>query len=179
MHICACMVIRVTALMTVSLQMTAPGFTNEISDGAGSYECARAWVAVRWLYEHVTEQLTVALARACGLTINEYEVLVHLRISAPRHPRLGDLSEVVSLSQPALSRLVMRLEQEGLVRRFDADDDRRSVLIELTSAGRAAIEKAMPIHAECVQRFLTGRMSGEEQASLIATFDRLRAEDAG
>jgi DNA-binding MarR family transcriptional regulator len=158
--------------------MTAP-FSTTNSEAISGYECARAWVALRWVYEHVTEQLTAALVRECGLTINDYEVLVHLRISEPHRPRLGDLNEVVSLSQPALSRLVMRLEQQGLVRRFDADDDRRSVLIELTETGRTTIEKAMPIHAECVRRFLTGRMSDAEQASLVATFDRLRAEEAG
>ena len=158
--------------------MSAPLTDTEISPGVDGYQCARAWVALRWMYEHVTEQLTAALARECGLTINDYEVLVHLRVSEPRRPRLGDLNEVVSLSQPALSRLVMRLEQQGLVRRLDADDDRRSVLIELTEAGRATIEKAMPIHAECVRRFLTGRMSDAEQASLVATFDRIRGEDA-
>jgi DNA-binding MarR family transcriptional regulator len=157
--------------------MTAPDRTNALSGKISGEECARAWVALRWIYEQVTEQLTAALARECGLTINEYDVLVHLRTSAPL--RLGDLNEVVSLSQPALSRLVMRLEQQALVRRFDADDDRRGVLIELTERGQALVEKAMPIHTECVQRCLTGRMSDAEQASLVAAFDRIQAEDAG
>lgn len=141
----------------------------------GAYECARAWIALREMHALVSEALTTTLAQECGLTINDFEVLVRLHSVAPRRLRLGDLGSVVPLSQPALSRLVMRLEQHGLVRRSDADDDRRSVLVELTDAGRATLQRAVPVHANCIRSLLTSRLTDDEQALLVAMFARVQS----
>lgn len=150
--------------------------TFDSSDQPETYACARAWVALHSVHALVIEALTEALASECGLTMNEFEVLVHLQSVEPRRIRLGDLGGVVSLSQPAISRLVTRLEHQGLVRRIDADDDRRSVLVELTDAGRVTLRRAAPIHANCVRNLLTGQMSDDEQRALVAIFDRIQSD---
>jgi DNA-binding MarR family transcriptional regulator len=79
----------------------------------------------------------------------------------------------VHLSQPALSRLVMRLEQQGLIGRADANDDRRAVCISLTDRGTALLERAAPIQRDVVERLLSSRMTESEQAALIAAFQRM------
>jgi DNA-binding MarR family transcriptional regulator len=139
----------------------------------GSHQCAQVWVALRAVYERVSAELAGALAQECGLTINEFEILVFLNEAGDRRLRLGDLSEAVHLSQPALSRLVMRLEQQGLIARSDAADDRRAVCISLTNRGAALLERAMPIQREVVERLLSSRMTASEQAALIAVFQRM------
>lgn len=148
---------------------------TEIDEHHPSYECARAWVALHQVHALVTEALTTALARDAGLTINDFEVLVHLQSVAPQRVRLGDLSGVVSLSQPAISRLVVRLEQQGLIERSEATDDRRSVLVGLTDEGRSTLRRAAPIHANCIREFLTGRLTDAEQESLLAIFAQVQA----
>ena len=147
----------------------------QVANASDSYQCARAWVALRSVYERVNESLAHALTWDCGITVNDYDVLLFIAHIAPHLPRLGDLNEAVTLSQPSLSRLIMRLEQQKLVQRVEAADDRRAVLIALTDDGRALLEKATPIHAECVRTHLTSHMSDREHEALLSTFDRIQA----
>src|ERR1700761_376133 len=66
----------------------------------------------------------------------EYDVLYTL--AKCRGPiRLGELNRRVLLSQPALSRMVNRLVERGLVRREADAGDRRVILLSLTEAGHA------------------------------------------
>ncbi len=132
----------------------------------------------------ITEALTEELGRKCGLAVNEFEVLTALqpRPGAPTSPesqpdpvriRLGDLGRYVTLSQPAISRLVTRLEERGLVRRLEGDADRRSVLVEATPAGIALYQQAAPVHAAAVGRHLTGHLTDAEQDALVTLITRL------
>jgi DNA-binding MarR family transcriptional regulator len=57
-----------------------------------------------------------------------------------------DLAGSVCLSQSALSRLIGRLEADGLVRRAMCTEDRRGIFAHLTDAGRARWEAARPTH---------------------------------
>ena len=139
----------------------------------GSHQCAQVWVALRAIYERVSAELAGVLTKECGLTINEFEILVFLNEAGDRRLRLGDLSEAVNLSQPALSRLVMRLEQQGVIGRADAEDDRRAVCISLTDRGAALLERAEPIQREVMERLLSSKMTTAEQAALIAVFQRM------
>lgn len=142
-------------------------------DHAEPYACARAWVALREVHALVNDALENALAEECGLTINEFETLLHLQTAAPGRVRLGDLGAAVPLSQPALSRLADRLERQGLVRRGTAEDDRRSVLLELTDTGLERLNRAVPVHARCIQSSLTGRLTDAEQETLVTLLGRL------
>lgn len=139
-----------------------------------SYECARAWLALRELHASVAEALTAALANECGLAPNDFDVLVRLESVSPGSLRVGDLGDAVSLSQSAISRLVTRLEQQGLVRRIESHDDRRSALIELTDRGRMTLERAAEVHAKCIREHLIARLTDDEQEMLLTLFARLQ-----
>ena len=58
------------------------------------------------------------------------------------------LSGTVHLSQSALSRVVGRLEEQGLVTRFMCQHDRRGIFAALTPEGRERYEQAQPTHRE-------------------------------
>jgi DNA-binding MarR family transcriptional regulator len=70
------------------------------------------------------------------------------RLAAPEHSdhRMQELAESVHLSQSALSRVVGRLESEGLVTRKMCASDRRGIFACLTDAGRERYEAARPTH---------------------------------
>ena len=55
--------------------------------------------------------------------------------------RIGDLAVADNSSQPTMTTQVQRLEADGLVTRTPDSDDRRSVIVEITPAGRAAWER--------------------------------------
>ncbi|WP_405592052.1 MarR family winged helix-turn-helix transcriptional regulator [Streptomyces sp. NBC_01190] len=68
--------------------------------------------------------------------------------------RVQELADRVHLSQSALSRLVARLEKDGLVDRGVCSEDRRGVRVGLTEAGRDRYEKARPGHRAVLERML-------------------------
>ena len=81
-----------------------------------------------------------------GLGVSEYEVLERLASPDKDQRRMQELAEAVHLSQSALSRVVGRLEADGLVVRGMCAEDRRGIYACLTDAGRARYEAARPTH---------------------------------
>jgi DNA-binding MarR family transcriptional regulator len=66
-----------------------------------------------------------------------------------------EISERVHLSQSALSRLIARLEKDGLVERCMCPQDRRGVVVALTSRGRALHGEVLPLQRAVLTRMLT------------------------
>lgn len=84
------------------------------------------------------------------VSLSEYDVLYALK-RAGCALRQSELMKSVLLSQPALSRLVERLEQRGLVRRDPDQTDRRGVLVSLTDEGAAVQQRTGARHARSVE----------------------------
>ncbi|NMD57857.1 MarR family transcriptional regulator [Tsukamurella conjunctivitidis] len=114
-------------------------------------------------------RMTCALDRALSaheLTSSEFEVLEQLERARAHEAdgggkvRMADLAEHVHLSQSALSRLVARLEKDGLATRSMCQSDRRSVFTAITDEGRQRYDAARPTQravlraesAECEMR---------------------------
>ncbi len=71
-----------------------------------------------------------------GLSVTEWRVLASLSGSAGE--TIGTLSDLVLTKQPTLSKIVQRMERQGLVARGDTAMDRRQTLVTLTAEGREA-----------------------------------------
>ena len=91
--------------------------------------------------------LEKALA-AHDLGVSEFEVLDRLAGAAHGKRRMQELAEAVHLSQSALSRVVGRLENDGLVTRAICTDDRRGIWAMITDAGRERHAAAQACHRE-------------------------------
>jgi DNA-binding MarR family transcriptional regulator len=99
------------------------------------------------------------------VSMREYDVLYTL--SKCREPiNMTELNRHVLLSQPALSRLVDRLAERGLVERRSDPADGRGVRLSLTEAGRARQRDIGRRHARGVNRAMTARLSRGELAQL-------------
>jgi DNA-binding MarR family transcriptional regulator len=104
-------------------------------------------------------RVSCALERALrehDLGMSEYEVLERLATSDADHRRMQDVGAELHLSQSALSRVVGRLERDGLVKRGMCPNDRRGVMVCLTDAGRERWETARPAHREALAEALGG-----------------------
>jgi len=135
--------------------------------------CARAWQTLRLAHARVAERLETDLERECGLALNEFDVLLYLRARRDRETCISDLLDAVTLSQPALSRLVARLEARGLVARSGAHHDARATAVCLTDAGAALIDRAIQVHAMAVHETLTSKFSEAEQAALLQLLSQI------
>lgn len=135
--------------------------------------CIRAWQVLRTAHDRVAQRLAAELARECALALNEFDVLLYLRSHAHEEVRIGALLEVVSLSQSALSRLVARLEERGLLARSGAETDGRAIVVCLTTNGAALIDRAIDIHARTVHEALTSAFGDTEHATLLQTLSQI------
>ncbi|MFF6880319.1 MULTISPECIES: MarR family transcriptional regulator [unclassified Streptomyces] len=98
-----------------------------------------------------------------GLGASDFEVLDMLATAAPgegEQCRVQNLVGRVHLSQSALSRLIARLEKDGLVARSVCAEDRRGVWVALTAKGRGLHAEVLPL-----QRAALTRALGEEPPS--------------
>ncbi|MFE4693022.1 MarR family transcriptional regulator [Streptomyces sp. NPDC056749] len=116
-----------------------------------------AWREMLSLHARTVGELDRALDRH-GLGASDFEVLDILAESAAGDDggclRVQEIASRVHLSQSALSRLVARLERDGLVRRAMCSEDRRGVRVELTDAGRSRHAEARPLQRAVLSRML-------------------------
>jgi DNA-binding MarR family transcriptional regulator len=127
---------------------------------AGAPDLVSQWRALAASHAAVTAALEHDLERH-GLGVTEFEVLERLAENPGHKFRVQELAGSVHLSQSALSRMIGRLEQHGLVERSLCDNDRRGIYVCLTEAGRHRHAEALPtqraVLAATLQSGRTGR----------------------
>ena len=114
-----------------------------------------AWRALAARHAAVSAALERELGERHGLGVTEFEVLERLAEYQEHQFRVQELAEAVHLSQSALSRLIGRLEQHGLVERSLCDLDRRGIYVCLTEAGRRRHAEALPTQRAVLAATLT------------------------
>lgn len=145
---------------------------------AEEYACAQAWAALTAAHARVAGLLAANLARSCGLTVTEFEILLRLDRAPGRRLRLSELNGAVPLTQSALSRAVTRLSGRDWLTRLGAPEDGRGVLVALTSAGEQVLRQAIPVHASTIRAALLDQMSPREQQVLAAALGRVADHSA-
>jgi DNA-binding MarR family transcriptional regulator len=131
---------------------------------------------VQWLRTHaaITRALNADLVNAHGLTINDYEVLLHLARAPDRTLKPVELSSRVVLTPSGITRLLSGLERAGHVERLECASDRRVSYARLTPAGHAKLKAASNTHLTSVAEQFTGRFTTEELETLSALLSRLQ-----
>jgi DNA-binding MarR family transcriptional regulator len=115
-------------------------------------DLARAWHELMSRYHRVSCVLDRALQTEHGISGSEFAVLEQLADARPEHSmRMHELGEHAHVTQSALSRLVARLEADGLVEREMCTEDRRSVFTCLTAAGLKLYQAARPTQREILR----------------------------
>ena len=130
---------------------------------------------IQWLRAHaaVTRQLNADLVAAHGLTINDYEVLLHLARAPDRTLKPVELAARVLLTPSGITRLLGGLERAGFVERLDCPSDRRVSYAKLTAPGHTKLRAAAKTHLTGVEQQFTGRFSTDELATLSELLGRL------
>jgi DNA-binding MarR family transcriptional regulator len=113
-----------------------------------------------------------------GMSMREYDVLYTLSRADGQALRLRELAQSSLLTQPSLSRLVDRLENEGLVHREPVEGDRRGTAVHLTAAGLARQREIGRRHARAIDALVGGALDADELATLERLCTRLRLAQA-
>jgi DNA-binding MarR family transcriptional regulator len=114
-------------------------------------QLAAEWHELMGRFRRLLCSLDRELESKHGISASDFEVLQLLAEAPKGKLRLHELGEHAHLTQSALSRLVARLESEGLVERCMCDDDRRSVFATITVAGRKRFVQARPTQREILR----------------------------
>jgi DNA-binding MarR family transcriptional regulator len=115
-------------------------------------DLAREWQDLMSRYHRLSGALDRALQTAHGISGSEFAVIEQLAESRPDHSlKMHDLGETVPVTQSALSRLVARLEADGLIERSMCTEDRRCVYARLTQAGLTLYRDARPTQREVLR----------------------------
>ena len=126
----------------------------------------RAWRGLLRAHALMVKHLDAELEATHGLALTSYEVLLHLHKSQDGKMRMCDVAESVLLSRSGLTRLVDRLERDGLVERVSCPDDARGAYARLTDAGRAKLEEASATHLAGVREHFLAHV-GQEQLDVL------------
>lgn len=110
----------------------------------------RAWQAFVFAQRRLVAHLNRRLQES-GLSGTDYDVLVVLSASDGGRMRARDLCAELDWEKSRLSHQLRRMQQDGLISRELNPDDARSTMVRMLPAGRAAIERAAPRHAEDVR----------------------------
>lgn len=132
-----------------------------------------AWVRFLRAHAALTRQLSADLVAGHGLTINDYEVLLHLQRAPEQRLRRVDLAARVVLTASGITRLLEGLEDAGLVERAACETDRRVVYAQLTEAGERKLRDASGTHLAGIHELFTSRFSEDDLAALSALLGRL------
>ena len=130
----------------------------------------RAWVALQHFGAQALERVEGELKTAGFPPLEWYDVLWALEREGPQRQR--DLANHILVARYSLSRLVDRMEADGLVERRDCPDDLRGQEVHLTDAGRALRKQIWTAYSPAIQGAM-GQLSAEEAAQLAALLSKL------
>jgi DNA-binding MarR family transcriptional regulator len=128
----------------------------------------------------LTRRLDEDLRTEEDLTLGEYSALLQVA-EAPDHAlRMNQLADGIFLSRSGVTRLIDRLEADGLISRSTCTSDGRGSLAVLTEAGQARLRAAAATHLRGIDQYFLAVVPGPELDVLNSSFravgDRVRAE---
>jgi DNA-binding MarR family transcriptional regulator len=132
-----------------------------------------AWRGMLRAHAELVRELDAELAREHDMPLSSYEVLLFLNDSAEGRMRMSELADSVLLSRSGLTRLVDRLERQGLLRRERCESDARGFFAEITPEGRRAFAVARKTHLDGVRRLFLSRFSRDELRTLGGMWAKL------
>lgn len=141
-----------------------------------SAEELAVWRSLLRAQVRISRNLHNDLLAEHDLALGSYDVLQHLAEQPDGRLRMNDLADRVLLSRSGLTRLVDRLQRDGLVRRESCTSDARGLFAVLTMLGRERLHQATATHHRSVHEHLLGRLTQDELRQLHTVLDKLSDE---
>jgi DNA-binding MarR family transcriptional regulator len=135
-----------------------------------------AWRLFIKTHAKVIEHIEQELAEEKRVPLSTYDVLIALYEAPERRLPMQQLVSKVVLSKSGLSRLIDRVQREGLIKREKSMKDKRSFYAVLTEEGEQQLRKAWPIYAKGIKRYFASSLSEEEISIFIKAFQTIQLE---
>jgi DNA-binding MarR family transcriptional regulator len=138
----------------------------------------QAWAQLLRAHSALTRRFSTELLNMHGLTLNGYEVMLHLAHAPGRRLRRVDLAESVLLTASGITRLLDGLERSGYVSRATSEHDARVTYAVLTDEGYEKLRSAAPTHVGSIREVFGEQFSSDELETLAELLGRLPADAA-
>jgi len=132
-----------------------------------------AWRGMLRAHAELVRELDAELAREHDMPLSSYEVLLFLNDSDDGRMRMSELADSALLSRSGLTRLVDRLERQGLLKRERCESDARGWFAEITPEGRRAFGEARKTHLDGVRRVFLNHFSRDELRTFGGLWQKL------
>jgi DNA-binding MarR family transcriptional regulator len=146
------------------------GMAKPLSDAAMA-----AWARLIRAQQLAVAGVEDALQRAGYPPLVWYDVLLELERPPGDGLRQRDIQRHTLLRRYNVSRIVDRMEADGLVTRRPSPEDARGTVVRITSKGRALRRRMWPVYAAAIEENFAGRYGEkdlERLAALLAPFGR-------
>ena len=111
------------------------------------------------------------------LTLEEFDVLVHLVWARdgvlPLRALVASMVSGYQLSRSGLTRLLDRMERDGLIERTLSSEDRRQFDVAVTDQGREVFDRVWPGHLQGIQRFFSEPLTDHDVTALKRVLAKL------
>ena len=132
-----------------------------------------AWRGLLRVHTALVRELDAELDAAHDLPLSSYDVLIYLQAAPDRRLRMAELADSVLLSRSGVTRLVDRLEREGLIERDACTSDGRGLFAVLTEKGDDLLAHARPTHLAGVRERFLSHFSEDELQMLARFWERV------
>src|SRR6202035_962504 len=133
----------------------------------------RAWCGLLQMTAQLNARMNRQLHNDYGLSLADYDVLVVLSEAPADRRRVFEIADALAWEQSRVSHHLARMQRRGLIVRRECQADARGAYVVLTEVGRAAIERAAPVHAETVAELVFDGLSPDQLAALTAVTSRV------
>ncbi|MDQ1467071.1 MAG: hypothetical protein QOH10_1486 [Actinomycetota bacterium] len=128
-----------------------------------------AWSTLVAVYQAVLHDVVQALGEQAGMDSGVFSALAYLERAAPPHRmRMSELQGLLHprYSQPGFSRLVQRMEADGLVDRRADPNDRRAAVLSTTRLGRRSYARANAVYSAAVREHFGRHLTANDGATI-------------
>ncbi len=156
--------------------MTPAASGSGRAKGAARADPRPSWSVLVAVYQAVLHDVVAQLDRRAGMDSGVFSALAYLERADPPHRMpMGELQRAMHprYSQPGFSRLVQRMEQDGLVERRTDARDRRATVIVATRVGRAQFRAANAVYVDALEESFGRHLGPAEHERVAAILGRV------
>lgn len=135
----------------------------------------RIWNMWKGSYKRIFGRVVKELSERTGLSEGDFGILDRLVQFGDGKLRQQELADSMNWDKSRLSHHLTRMEKRGLVKRGPLDTD-RGVQVIITSAGKAALDEALPIVSMAIRKYFLDQLTDQDIESITKLAERTKSD---
>lgn len=138
-------------------------------------EATETYGLLRSTFTQIHDLLAREMEDETGLPFDRYSILLMLAQADGEELRPSDLADVLPITPSGVTRLIDRLERDGVVERRECAADGRGTVVALTAHGEEVFRRAGRVHLRGINRHIGTILTSEEMTELRRIMTQLAA----